>query len=154
MCVPNLNQGPGVCEKMDIFNVHALPEEDRVVIIFWRFYKIQGKQPPKLNFTEQFKCVFDGSPRRRIYSVPIKYRDVKYLDVDFSYVTLGDCHLPSWSKRSLLLGKEITITVTSANYLGLTRRDDYQVRISPRPVGAKKLLGMCGATPLYGLNKM
>ena len=141
---------------MDIFNVHALPEEDRVVIIFWRFYKIEGKQPLKLNFTEQFKCVFDGSLRRRTYrhSVPIKYRDVKYLDMDYSYVTLGDCHLPSWSKRALLLGKEITITVTSANSLGLTRRDDYQVRISSRPVGAKKLLGMCGATPLFNLDKM
>ena len=139
---------------MYIFNVHALPEEDRVVIIFFRLG--EGKEErPKLDFTNQFKCAFDGSPSRRIYYVPIKYRDTQRLNgVDFSSVSLGDCRLPSWSKRALLLGKEITITVTSANSLGLTRHDDYQVRISPRPVGAKKLLGMCAATPLYDLSNM
>lgn len=151
MCVPEGESN--ACQQLEVFNVHALPEEDRVVLILW---KKMHRTDHKLHFTDQFRCVFhDNSPSRRPESVRIKFIDRATLleknKKKYSDVRTAQCALPSWTKRALQSGQSIKTVVTSVDYLGRTRSEEYNVRVPPRPV-RKKLLGMCGAMPMFHLG--
>ena len=157
MCVPEGESN--ACQQLDVFNVHALPEEDRVVLILWRDEVYHLNQ--KLHFTDQFRCVFhDNSPSRHPEPVPIKFIDRRTLSTIYLKtnqktlsVRTAQCALPSWAKRSLHSGQTIKIVVTSVDHLGQMRREEYNVRVPPRPL-RKKLLGMCGAMPMFNLGSV
>ena len=112
-CVPTKNPTRKGCFKLELTNVHAIPEENRVLLLFSKM--VETKKPPPVVYkpSGRWRCIFPGE-----FPKPIQYihpHSQHLFCCQYNHVSLAQCELPPSARALLLKDEALRITVTLDN---------------------------------------
>ena len=143
LCVPYHSPTAKGCHMIELINLLAIPEENRVVFLFTRKY--QNDNPPPLRYEpgDDWQCGFKNG-----LSTPIRYvypHTQGHECCHYNHLSLAQCDLPSSARTLLLNGKVIivTATVVAVDDAGDNVKSRFKYSLRTQRWKRKKLLGMC-----------
>ena len=148
VCIPRYS-GEG-CYHMTLMNLHAVPEENRVVLLFTSsergYFGVHGM---RFGDSDEWACIFDQSHNQKTLT------NIQYLNPrstsqwypsyhTYNRVVAAQCRMPAATRDQLLLGQNVNMTVRMQVRLGnkqLTKTHGYTLQVHRWK--HKKLFGMC-----------
>ena len=147
VCIPRYS-GEG-CFPMTLINLHAVPEENRVVFLFTKSQRgYLGVNDMRFGDSDEWACIFDHAHNQKTWT------NIQYLHPrstgkwggyrSYNRVAAAQCRMPPATRDQLLLGQNVNMTVRMQVRLGnkpLTKTHGYTLQV--HRWNHKKLLGMC-----------
>ena len=145
LCVPHDSSMTEGCYKLIITNLHAIPEENRVVFLLNR---VDYAIPHPLRFTpkDHWQCHFGWGVSTPIqYLYPHTHYFYWELIGQYNNIALAQCDLPRRARVLLLKGKsiDIEVTVNAVTKTGENAKKSFQYSLRAQRWKRKMLLGVC-----------
>ena len=146
VCIQRPGKG---CYHLALMNLHAVPEENRVVLLFTNGERgFVGVHDMRFGDSDEWACIFD-QPHNQKTLTNIQYLNPRSTSERWYYhtfnsVAAAQCRMPPATRDQLLLGHNVNMTVRMQVLLGnkqLTKTHGYTLQVHRWK--HKKLFGMC-----------
>ena len=147
VCIERPGKG---CYQMALMNLHAVPEENRVVLLFTNGARgFVGVHDMQFGGSDKWACIFDQSHNQKTLT-NIQYLNPRSIGQwyqsyhDYNRVVAAQCRLPAATRDKLLLGQNVNMKVRMQVLLGkkqLTKTHGYTLQVHRWK--HKKNFGMC-----------
>ena len=136
------------CYKLALTNLHAVPEENRVVLLFTNSNRgMVGVHGMRFGDSDEWACIF-GQTHNQKTLTNIQYLNPRtsegwYIH-DYNRVVAAQCRMPPATREQLLLGEKVNMTVRMQVLSGnkqITKTHVYTLQVHRWK--HKKLFGMC-----------
>ena len=92
LCVPQQSRKEKGCIKVELQNLHAIPEENRVVFLLGKVPENQNPPPLRYEPIDHWQCIFAHGESTNI--VPLYPKSVGTAWNDYNHLALAQCDLP------------------------------------------------------------